>query len=334
MRHYCTIFDKNYLFQGLAVYRSLKYSSKPYKFYPLCMDQESYGLIKKMDLENVIPLKVQDILTDELAKVQENTTKGQFCWVCQPIVCQYILEEFKAEIVIYLEADSMFFADPEILLDELGDSSVSLVPHNYSSNYDYTSTSGIYCVQFNAFKNDEFSKTILDYWKENCFKYSATQPHYFPGQLCLDNWTSFKGVKSLTNIGAGVAPWNSGKFELSTKNNQVLVDDVPVVFYHYHQYGCYEDGSYDLGDYPIADETLELIYKPYINELRKVENIVHQSDPTFNFRKVLKKEISIKDLSVKNIKVIFTAYINVLKRKIKNKKKYNIFPANYFDANH
>jgi len=332
MRHYCAVFDKNYLFQGVTVFRSLKYSSKNYKFYPLCMDDESYNLLTKMNLPNMIPVKLDDIMTDELIEVQKRTTKGQFCWVCQPIICQYILDKFNAEIVIYLEADSLFFSDPEAILEELGNDSVSLVPHNFTPDFDNTDTAGEFCVQFNAFKNDEKSRKILRYWKDNCFKYSKDTLIYYPGQTCLNDWPIlFEGVKSIENIGAGVAPWNVNNFKVSSKNNQVYVDTTPLIFYHYHQYGRYTDGTHELGSYPYTMEVKNLIYGKYIHELKITVDLVHQVDPDFNYLRTYPKYTSLKHLFSSNISVAYNAYISVLKRRIMN--RYNIFPTKYFDFN-
>jgi hypothetical protein len=293
------------------------------------MDGESFELLQKMKLDNMVLIRVDDIITEELVEVQKRTTKGQFCWICQPIICQYILKTFNAEIVIYLEADSLFFADPEILLQELGDNSVSIVPHNFSPEFDNTEVAGEYCVQFNAFRNDEFSHKVLDYWKLNCFKYTNQDLIYVPGQTCLDNWSSlFTGVKVIINQGAGVAPWNINKYKLSINNNVLYVNDAKIVFYHFHQYGRYKDGAHELGSYPYSNEVIQFIYGKYINEIKAVERIVHQTDPNFNFRRVYQR-YTLKDLSLPNIKPIFEMYLIILKRRIR--KRYNVFPATYFN---
>jgi len=294
------------------------------------MDDESYNLLTKMDMKHMFPVKLADIMTDELLEVQSRTTKGQFCWVCQPIICQYILNELKAYIVIYLEADSLFYADPEILLKELGDDSVSLVPHSFSPEFDNTETAGEYCVQFNAFKNNEFGHQVLNYWKENCFKYSNKHLTTYPGQTNLDNWTSlFKEVRKILNPGAGVAPWNVNKYKVSVINNQLCVDNSPVVFYHFHQFGWHYNGALSLGYYPFSNAVIKLIYGKYVKELRITENLVHQTDPKFNFRRYYPNETSFKTVSLHAIKKVFNAYVAIFKHKIK--KRYNIYPESYFD---
>ena len=63
-RTYCTIFDKNYLYQGVALYQSLKSHTNGFNLYALCMDETAYSLIKSMELEGLIAVHVEDILTD------------------------------------------------------------------------------------------------------------------------------------------------------------------------------------------------------------------------------------------------------------------------------
>jgi hypothetical protein len=205
-RSYCTLFDKNYLYQGVALYQSLVRHAGDFKLYVLCMDEISYSVLHGMRLDNLIPLRVEDILTESLKEVRNRTTHGQFCWVCQPVICQYILKHFKVDLITYLESDSLFFSSPEPIFDEMGSNSVTLVPHNYSSEFDNSKTAGTFCVQFNAFKNDQIGSAVLEYWKEWCFKYDKSEPLQYPGQTNLDHWTEkFDNVAVIHNVGAGMA---------------------------------------------------------------------------------------------------------------------------------
>ncbi len=47
MRNYCTVFDKNYLVQGVALYRSLLHHADEFTLYALCMDGEACELPAK-----------------------------------------------------------------------------------------------------------------------------------------------------------------------------------------------------------------------------------------------------------------------------------------------
>ena len=258
MRSYCTVFDKNYLVQAVALYRSLLDHAGDFSLYALCMDNEAYEFLAKASLPSLVPIEVSDLLTPDVVKVKDRTTHGQFCWVCQPLVCSHVLDNFGVSMVTYLEADSLFFSSPEPLFDELHNCSASLVSHRFPANKDQSAVSGKYCVQFNAFRNDEFGRAVLAYWKQCCFRYMDSKPHSYPGQTTLDNWTTkFPHAKEISHLGAGVAPWNVMQYRLEKSDTGITVDGIPIVFYHYHQYLRYEDGSHELGTYPLSDAIIE-----------------------------------------------------------------------------
>jgi hypothetical protein len=324
-RAFCTLFDKNYLYQGLALYQSLLKHSEEFILYVLCIDEISYSLIKKINKENLVPIVLADIENDEILEVKSRTTHGQYCWVCQPLVCLYILSRFKIDSVTYLEADSIFFHSPSVLFSELESYSVSLVPHRYSPQFDQTTVSGKYCVQFNFFRNNQEAHEVLLYWKSCCFKYSKDKPFLFPGQKSLDDWTQkFHGVKEIEHLGAGVAPWNVQQYIIAKSKAGIALNyNIPIVFYHFHQYARYDDGRYELGSYPLAKSVVQNIYIPYIQMLREVESFVRSIDPSFNYRRELTPPPSLKTLIKSYMSQNIPYYIRSIKRRIKG--TYNIY---------
>lgn len=291
MRYFTAIFDKNYLVQGLTVFRSLQryYKEDEFIYYPLCMDDEAFDLIRKMAIPNLVPVHVDALNSSETLPIREKTTRGQYCWVSQPLVCRYLLDHYELDHITYLESDSLFFASPEHIFEEIGDGSVSLVPHRYSPAYDQTKTSGVFCVQFNLFRNDEPSRRVLDYWKDSCFLYDKSRPKAYPGQTSLDAWTDFDGVKVVDQLGAGLAPWNVQQYEISNRDGQVYVNDDPLVFYHYHQFSFYQDGDIDLGYYALTNQVIDEIYRPYMVELEETKKWIKQYDKGFNYIKMKAK---------------------------------------------
>jgi hypothetical protein len=330
MRSYCTIFDKNYLYQAIVLYNSLTKVSKGFLFYPLCMDAISYDVMKGLALEGVIPIYVDDLITPEINDVRNRTTHGQFCWICQPLLCQFILDKFAPDMITYLEADSLFFSDPEILFEELGDDSISLVPHSYSPAYDQTIISGKFCVQFNAFKNNTEARLVLYYWKLRCFEYLNTRLMNFPGQTCLDFWPMlFKSVKVLENPGAGVAVWNIQHRKLTIKNDVPEVDGYPIVFYHYHQYKLYSNGYHDLSTYPVTASAIESVYDIYVKQIFLAKKIVHNRFPMFANEVTYKRMIKIKDIITSFNRDDLIAYLRRIKRKLYGID--NIYGDNFFE---
>lgn len=71
----------------------------------------------------------------------------------------------------------------------------------------------------------------------------------------------------IDNIGAGLAPWNLANYQIACGRpvcNQLCVDGVPVIFYHAHEFGEKEDGSYRLTNYHLRPQDITAIYDPYL----------------------------------------------------------------------
>lgn len=329
IRTFCTLFDRNYLYQGLALHRSLLRHAGSFRLYALCMDVTAYALLRRMECATLIPLSVDELLTPEIAAVRARTTHGQFCWVCQPLVCRFVLDSTQCEMVTYLEADSLFFSDPGVLFAELGNASVSLVPHNFSPGHDNSEAAGKFCVQFNAFRADQAAAEILAYWTTRCFEYSKERPSRYPGQTCLDDWPARShAVRILSHAGAGVAPWNIEGLRFDIRAGAPFVNGVPVVFYHYHQYGRYRNGAHELGGYRLSKEVIDGLYAPYAAEIAAVEVAVQQLDPTFDHRRLFDDPLSLtRWLRAPSLRGLL-GYSRELRRRLRG--TYNVLPADYF----
>lgn len=332
MRTFCTIFDKKYLYQGVALYNSLKRFAGDFTLYTLCMDSTTYAVMMKMRTIDLIAINIDELITPETSLIRECTTHGQFCWACQPFICQFILDKFNVDMVTYLEADSLFFSDPEVLFEELGGASVSISPHNYSPQFDNSAGAGRFCTQFNTFRNNKAAREVLDFWKSWCSRYDKNAPSFYPGQICLDYWPErFNCVRIIRHLGAGVAPWNIQRFKFEIINSVPHVDNLPIVFYHYHQYGRYKNGTHELGGYPLPKKVIDSVYKTYVSALKSAESIVHAIDPAFDLRREYENNKSFKDLLHSFTLKDFRRYLSAISRRFRG--RYNIFPDGYFFEN-
>lgn len=328
-RSYCTLFDKNYLYQGVALHDSLVANSRGFTLYALAMDEEAFVTLAKLGRESLVPMRVEELLTDEVRSLRARTSHGQFCWASQPLFCLYLLDRFGLDMVTYLESDSLFFSDPEPLFRELGSDSVSLVPHNYSPGLDQKDKSGVFCVQFNAFRDDARARAVLADWKTQNFRYDRSRPLYYPGQICMDSWPGrFQGVKVITHKGAGVAPWNVRAYEVAVRNGAPEVDKVPVVFYHFHQYGRLDSGAHDLSGYPIRRSVIDAFYQPYVTALASAEQAVKRVAPSFNFRRQYADSVTFSGLLRAPSRENLASYLFRIKRRLLG--RFNVYPDQYF----
>jgi hypothetical protein len=185
--------------------------------------------------------------------------------------------------VTYLDADLLFFSDPEPLFAEMGDASVLITPHRFAPEYAHHAASGIYNVQFLTFRRDAHGTEALQWWHDRCIEwcYNRLEDGKLGDQKYLDDWPErFCGVHVLDHKGGGLAPWNITQYDVRSRRRRVLVDDDELVFFHYHRVKLVEGGKHQWQPpgYFISAENRQLIYKPYdaaldaaVREVRSVE---------------------------------------------------------------
>ena len=330
---FCTIFDKNYLVQALALHQSLKTHANKFKLYCLALDDLSTAALRTLAHPEIVVVTLADIDQSQLPHIRAQMSWAQLCWSMQPLFCLHILDLGESHVT-YLETDSMFFSDPLVLLKEIGNRSVSLVPHHFSAEFKkFESESGRFCVQFNFFRNDANARSCLNYWLNRCLEYRKDLPFTLPGQLCLNDWEKmFLGVAVIENQGAGVAPWNIQQYRITKVKEQVYVDKTPVVFFHYHQFSRYQNGDFELGLYPISVGAYEYFYKPYIQMLLDIEDELKKKANGFSFRREIENPPNIFSAMARSIIEMNFSALDKSTQPIRRKLKgtYNVVPLSRY----
>lgn len=289
MFNFCTLFDRNYLFKGLALYNSLLKVCNSFKLWILCFDDITYDLLKRMNLKNIELISLEEFEDEELLCIKGTRTPVEYCWTCTPSLPMYILrKERSLDMITYLDADLFFYSNPLPIYEEFGNNSISIVEHRYAPSYiKYEKTSGRYNVQFLIFRNDRNAIECLEWWRERCIEwcYFKHEDGKLGDQKYLDDWTErFKCVHILQHKGGGVAPWNIQKYSIKRVNNKVFVDDQELIFYHFHQLNILSPTKFDLSrGYVLPENVIELIYKPYIYQINEVIGCVAKYEPLFNY---------------------------------------------------
>lgn len=237
-RHYCTLFDRNYLFKGLALHRSLEAVAGDYVLHVLCMDDVVYDLLERMKLPKLRTIRHADFADAELLAVKPQRSTAEYCWTCTASLPLYVFaHQPDVDLVTYLDADLFFFSSPEPLFAELGRASILILEHCFAPRFARFAESGKYNVEWLSFRRDENALRCLRWWRERCIEwcYDRLEDGRYGDQKYLDDWPQrFAGVQVLRNIGAGVAPWNFSNYRIEARGVEVLVDGVPLVFYHFH----------------------------------------------------------------------------------------------------
>jgi len=308
--NYCTLFDSNYLTRGLAMYESLNKYSCDFHLYIFAFDDKSFNLLTELYLSNVTIISLLEFEDDDLLKIKQGRSAGEYCWTCTPSIIKYSIETYDLTNCTYLDADLYFFSNPVVLIEEMGDKSVLITPHRYTQEYDQSATSGIYCVQFMTFKNDENGMKILNWWRNSCndWCYARFEDGKFGDQKYLDDWTSrFTGVHVLENLGGGVAPWNIQQYNLSKQ-------EFKLVFYHFHNFKFLENDMLEFGDYKLSKYNINKLYKPYIQHLDGITKKLKRIDSKNDYNGVLKKQPFYWKTKLQSLRRLFTGTYNVFKK--------------------
>jgi len=312
MHNYCTLFDSSYLTRGLAMYESLKKYSNKFYLYIFSFDDKSHKLLKKLNLESVTVISLKEFEDKELLKVKGDRSAGEYFWTCTPSTIKYCIESYNLDACTYLDADLYFFSNPSVLIEEMGKKSVLITEHRYTTQYDQSTTSGIYCVQFMTFKNDENGMKALNWWRDSCNEwcYARFEDGKFGDQKYLDDWiTRFEGIHVLQNLGGGVAPWNVQQYNL-------LSDNFHLIFYHFHDYTILENDKVDLGGYILHANDIDILYKPYTKHLERITGALKLIDLVNDYNGVVRyKSFNLKNIRSSFIRIIKGTY-NVFKKNI------------------
>jgi hypothetical protein len=289
-REFCTLFDSNYVFKAIAMHRSLLATGADFHLTASCFDDDAKELIDQLGLPHLSTVGLRELedFDPEFAGTKGDRTPVEYCWTATPAVPLYVLgTRPEVEEVTYLDADLLFFRDPEPLFEEMGDSSVLITPHRYAPEYRHQEINGIYNVQFLVFRRDERGLAALRWWHDRCVEwcYYRLEDGKLGDQKYLDDWPErFEGVHVLRHKGGGLAPWNVTQYNVRPDGPGVLVDNDPLVFFHYHRVSLAADGNHrwQPPGYHIDANVERLIYEPYVEACERAIAEVQTVAPGFS----------------------------------------------------
>jgi len=277
MYNFCTYFDQNYLVQGLTLYSSLTRHADPFVLWVLCLDDLTYDLLSRLDLQNLRAIPLAELEGDDkpLLAAKQDRTQVEYYFTCTPSWPLYILNHFpEVDVITYLDADIFFFSSPAPILEELGRGSILIVEHRFPEHLRHLERYGIYNVGLAAFRDDSYGRECLDWWRQQCLDwcYDRLENGRFADQKYLDDWPArFRQVATLQHKGAGLAPWNLDNYSLVLRDGRVLVDSHPLVFYHFHNLKQVGRRLFDPGLERYGSQASSVlkrhVYEPYVRGL-------------------------------------------------------------------
>lgn len=323
MLNFCTLFDSNYLIKGLCMYDSLKQTCPDFHLYIFAFDDKAYLLLKSLNLKFVSVISLSEFEDDELLQIKGTRSKGEYCWTCTSSTILYCIQRYSLSHCTYIDADLYFYSDPKVLIDEMGDNDVLITSHRYTPEYDQTTKSGKYCVQFMTFRNTENGINVLKWWRNACIAwcYARFENGKFGDQMYLDDWTTrFTGIHELEHLGGGVAPWNMQQYSFRKQDNIWKGVELSsgrtfdLVFFHFHAILSCQKGflrEFYFNFYKLPRSTRRYIYLPYVSILKKHYQFIKQMDGQLD------------GLATKKLKITWGMYtLKIAKRLLINNNAY------------
>jgi len=329
-RYFVTIFDHRYLPRGLAMYQSLLAHCPNFKLWVLALTPECFENLNNRALPNLVPIKLNDIEDRliKLMKAKQNRTLLEYYYTLSSATCRYFIDEVpKGDILTYLDSDLFFFSSPERIFNILGQSSVGITPHRFSKRQHNTKKVGDYNVGWISFRNDFNGMVCLEWWYERCIEwcYARYEDGKYADQGYLNLFPiKFDSVTIIDEPGINLAPWNLANYRISRNSHYTLIDQVPLVFFHFANFTQILPFLYSTstatGKIWLTPTIRKQIFYPYIQALRKVEptglprGLRNNISLTDYFSKItLRKMPSIIKNKIQNL--FFMQYIFVIWRK-------------------
>lgn len=319
MINFCTLFNSLYLSRALAMHASLVKTCPNFHLYIFAFDDLSHHTILQLNLQSVTVISLKEFEDEELLRIKPTRTAGEYCWTCTPSTIYYCIQKFNLASCTYIDADLLFYKDPSVLIEEMGNHSVLITDHRYTPKYDQTELYGKYCVQFITFKNDTNGNRVLNWWRNACIEwcYNRAEDGKFGDQKYLDNWqTMFEGVHELIHLGGGIAVWNIQLYDVSCINGKLFGkvkatgETFEFIFYHYHQFKYAVHKGCHLGHYDLDIPTTMLVYAPYVKALQEADQLLL----TINQDHIFHEEIEVPKLK----KSIRRKYLYHIKGRFRN----------------
>lgn len=278
VRYYCSYFDHRYLPRGLVLMETIWAYNPQARFFVLCFDDECKRMFDLIAHPNVtaIPLGELEAADPELFAAKPTRSLVEYYFTCTPCWPSYLLNRFpEIDLITYLDADLRFFADPEIVHEEIGAASVAIIPHRFSPERTHLIKYGRFNVGWVSWRNDTEGRQCLADYRADCIAwcYDRLEDSRFGDQKYLDAWPAkYPNLRIIEHPGANLAAWNINNNSLSMVDGLLFFGDKRVIFYHYHALREVPDGRWNLGvekqDGARHPLLLEVVYRPYVALLK------------------------------------------------------------------
>ncbi len=238
---FITIVSANYLAYVRVLADSLA-KHNPGELRVLIVDRATPEVRAAVEQSGLTCIYAQDLGLDDFERLAYKYDILELNTALKPSFLKRIFAQ-GFEQAIYLDPDIQIHAPLLPVFDALEKSEIVLTPHALKpvldgfrpSELDFL-RAGAFNLGFIALRKGADSLALLDWWESRCLAHGFNDPALgtFVDQKWIDLAPSyFNSVGILRDAGCNVAYWNLHERRLEQDGNQILVNGVPLRFFHF-----------------------------------------------------------------------------------------------------
>jgi len=245
---FCTYLDHNYLSRAMLTFRSLRRFEPNTPIYVLALSELCEAILRELVLPNVeiIPLAELESAYPELASVKPTRKLIEYYFTLSPFLPHFLFSRTTADRITYIDGDLYFYTSPRPVLDTLGEASVAITPHRFSFDFRNHHIFGRFNVAWLTYRRCAEGLDCLNTYRADCtaWCYDRVENGRFGDQKYLDSWPGrYPSLKIIEHKGFNLANWNIHNYMIRLKNDVVMIDDDPLIFFHFASAQIRPDGS-------------------------------------------------------------------------------------------
>ncbi|MFZ0763583.1 MAG: hypothetical protein WBV65_21965 [Xanthobacteraceae bacterium] len=285
---FCTYFDHNYLSRATVMIESLRRFERRVPIYILTLSGPCEAILRELALPNVeiVPLAELEAAYPELLSLKSERKLIEYYFTLSPFLPHYLFAQTTADRINYIDGDLYFFTSPQPVLDSLGEASVAITPHRFSFEYRNHVQYGLFNVAWITYRRCAEGLDCLNAYKADCtdWCYDRVEDGRFGDQKYLDGWPGrYPNLRIIDHKGFNLAIWNAHNYMIRAKNDTVMIDDDPLVFYHFASTKLLPDGTVEVPVLPRGGRSktvlIEHVLNPYKRVLEDRRRILQQRFP-------------------------------------------------------
>lgn len=294
--NFVTHCDSNYLSRAIVLRNSLTKNSPTSFLFIVCHDEKTFQMALEIGIPPNCLIQLNSVISHFpcLEEARENRSRIEFLFCLTPYILRYLIEILKIDEVIYIDADKLILANPEILFLRKQNPRIAITSHNFTKDLVHLAKFGIYNVGIILVKKDAEVISLLKWWSDKCFASTSidgTNPDVFGDQKYLDEFPSiFPETINYENPGVNSAPWNCES--VYVVGGLLLREDPvsPLITFHFSglKYNRFLFISgYSRYGKKLSRSSRNLLYKPYVSQIRSVDCKINSSQrSTITFRQL------------------------------------------------